>query len=103
MRQLERAGTASIEIEDQNDPDLWGYFSGKQLVKVDRIRRPEAVRLARNVEGPEYAIERGRPYSDAVFVEALESVEELRQITNEISNVCYNQVIATDVVEQSSI
>lgn len=103
VRELERAGAAAIQLEDQVSPKRCGHFDGKEVVTtremVERIaaavyarRDPDLVIVARTdaraVEGLDATIERARAYvaagADVVFVEAPLSVEELRALPPEI-------------------
>ncbi|SEF47837.1 isocitrate lyase/PEP mutase family protein [Bosea lathyri] len=96
---LERAGAAALQIEDQVFPKKCGHFSGKGVVPLpemlgklhaalDARRDPGTIIIARTdaraVEGFERALERAHAMTEAgadvVFVEAPESVEELRAI-----------------------
>lgn len=99
VRELERAGAAAVQIEDQVDPKRCGHFEGQQLIAtadmvakvsiaVDSRRDPDLVVVARTdaigVEGFDAAVERANAYADAgadvVFVEAPRSLEELRAL-----------------------
>jgi 2,3-dimethylmalate lyase len=101
--ELERAGAAAIQIEDQVFPKRCGHFEGKQLIAVDEMvlklkaaltarQDPDFVLIARTdaraVEGIDAAIARARCYAEAgadvCFVEAPTSVEELRRIPREV-------------------
>jgi methylisocitrate lyase len=96
VREIERAGAAAIQIEDQELPKRCGHLSGKSLVGVEEMEQkiraaasargdPEFVIVARTdargVEGFEAAVGRARRYlgagADVIFPEALESREEL--------------------------
>jgi len=96
---LERSGAAALQIEDQVFPKKCGHFSGKGVVPLpemlgklhaalDARRDPGTIIIARTdaraVEGFERALERAHAMTEAgadvVFVEAPESVEELRAI-----------------------
>jgi methylisocitrate lyase len=95
VRDLEIAGAAAIQLEDQRLPKRCGHLSGKSLVSVDEMcaklraaaasrRDPNFVILARTdargVEGFEAAVERAKRYlaagADWIFPEALETSEE---------------------------
>src|SRR3954447_25885978 len=95
VRELERAGAAAIQLEDQVSPKRCGHFEGKDVVPtaemVQKIaagvyarQDPDLVIVARTdaraVEGFDAAIERSRAYAaagaDVVFFEAPTSVEE---------------------------
>jgi methylisocitrate lyase len=92
---FESAGVAGIHLEDQQLPKRCGHLSGKQLVEPEvmaaklraavRARRdPNFVIMARTdargVTDFEDAVQRARLYlqagADAIFPEALESVDE---------------------------
>lgn len=104
MRQFEKAGVAAVFFEDQVAPKRCGHMSGKQVVlpeeMVAKIRAavdtrvdPDLMIMARTdalaIHGIEDAIERMHRYieagADLSFVEAPESVEQMRRITAEIS------------------
>ncbi len=98
VRILEQAGASAIQIEDQHSPKRCGHFDGKELVPPDEMvakvraavdtRRQELVVIARTdacaVEGFEAAIERAGRYieagADVTFVEAPESLDDLRAV-----------------------
>ncbi len=89
VRQLERAGAAAIQIEDQSMPKRCGHLDGKALVPcaemvgkisaaLDARRDTDTVIVARTdaigVEGLDAALERADAYAEAgcdvLFVEA---------------------------------
>lgn len=97
--ELEGAGAAAIQIEDQELPKRCGHLSGKSLISIDdmcaKIRAAVAARNddslviiartdARGVNGLEDAIERARHYvaagADWIFPEALNSLEEFDRV-----------------------
>jgi 2-methylisocitrate lyase-like PEP mutase family enzyme len=99
VRQFEAAGLAGLILEDQETPKRYGNAGDKRVVGRDEMclrvqaacearRDPDFVLIARTDAragyGLDEAIERGRLYvqagADAVFVEAPQSVEELRAI-----------------------
>jgi methylisocitrate lyase len=103
VQEFERAGLAGIHLEDQLDPKRCGHLSGKQLISstdmatkivaaVEARRDPDffiAARTdARGVEGFDEAVARACAYvkagADAIFPEALESVEEFRTFAERI-------------------
>lgn len=104
VRGYERAGAVAIQIEDQEFPKKCGHTPNKRVVAradmVDKIkvaceareRKTETLIIARTdarqTEGLDGAIERGKAYRDAgadiVFVEALESEEEMRAACDRI-------------------
>ena len=98
VQALEAAGVSGIQLEDQVFPKRCGHLSGKQIVncqemcdkiaaavsaKHDRDLLIIARTDARAIEGIEGAIERAKAYqavgADAIFPEALESVEEFER------------------------
>jgi 2-methylisocitrate lyase-like PEP mutase family enzyme len=103
VRTLEQAGASAIQLEDQHAPKRCGHFSGKELVApaemVNKVRaavdarREGLVIIARTdacaVEGFEAAIDRANRYieagADMTFVEAPESVADLRQVPKRLA------------------
>ncbi len=103
VRELERAGVAAIQLEDQVEPKRCGHFDGKQVVDeaemvaklhaaLDARVDPDLMIIARTdaraVEGLDRAIERAHAYrdagADATFVEAPLDVDELSRIGAEV-------------------
>ncbi len=103
VREYERAGVAALHIEDQVAPKRCGHFAGKEVIRREEMigkieaalearRNPDLVIIARtdarSVLGLEEAISRGTAYAragaDMIFVEAPESLEEMRQIARSI-------------------
>lgn len=103
---LESAGVAGIQLEDQAIPKRCGHFDGKRLVPREEMiarllaaqqarSKPDLLLIARTdaiaVEGFAAAIERARAYRDAgadvIFVEAPRTIEEIRAIPKELSDV----------------
>jgi methylisocitrate lyase len=101
--ELERAGLAGCHIEDQEFPKRCGHLAGKSIVDVDEMvgkikaavgarRDPDFMIIARTdartVEGFDRAVERAGEYigtgADAIFPEALQSLEEFRDFAKEI-------------------
>jgi methylisocitrate lyase len=93
--ELEQAGAAAIQLEDQELPKRCGHLSGKSLVTADemcaKIRAAAAARTdestviiartdARGVEDFDAAVDRARKYiaagADWIFPEALATREE---------------------------
>jgi 2-methylisocitrate lyase-like PEP mutase family enzyme len=96
---LERAGAAALQIEDQVFPKKCGHFAGKGVIPLPEMlgkvkaaldaRKDENTLIvartdARAVEGFERALERAHAMTEAgadvLFIEAPESVEEMRAI-----------------------
>src|SRR5256886_3371082 len=103
IRKLETAGLAGSHIEDQEFPKRCGHLAGKSLVDlaemVGKIKAAVASRRdpnfmiiartdARAVEDFDRAVERAGEYlaagADAIFPEALQSLEEFRDFAKEI-------------------
>lgn len=102
VRELERAGAAAIQIEDQVLPKKCGHLSGKRLIPAEEMvkkiiaaveaRRKGTVIIARTdargVEGFEAAVERANMYveagADVIFPEALTSLEEFREFARRV-------------------
>lgn len=99
VRTLERAGANAIQIEDQAMPKKCGHFNGKSVIPAaeaaSKIKAAVDARMnddfliiartdARSVEGIDAALERAALFAesgaDITFVEAPESVAELRRI-----------------------
>jgi len=97
VRGYERAGVAAIQIEDQEFPKKCGHTPYRRVIPTDdmvaKIRVALAAREsrdflviartdARSGQGLAAALDRGRAYAaagaDIVFVESLESDEEMR-------------------------
>ena len=103
VRLFESAGAAGIHIEDQQLPKRCGHLSGKSLVEPEvmaaKIRAavgakkdPDFVIIARTdsrgVNGFDDAVKRARLYrdagADAIFPEALETVDEFARFAKEV-------------------
>jgi 2,3-dimethylmalate lyase len=104
VQEYEQAGVAGLHIEDQILPKRCGHMSGKQIVPMGEMvgkieaavaarRDPELVLIARTdaraVEGLDAALTRARAYrnagADLLFVEALESVDEIETVARELA------------------
>jgi methylisocitrate lyase len=103
VAQLERAGAAAIQLEDQELPKRCGHLSGKSLVPAAdmcaKLQAATAARIdegtviigrtdARGVEGFDAAVDRARQYVEAgadwIFPEALASREEFQAFAEAI-------------------
>jgi methylisocitrate lyase len=102
VSEMERAGAAAIQIEDQVSPKRCGHLSGKQVVapeamveKVVAAKRALAtgmVLIARTdafaIEGIDGAIDRAKTYlragADAIFPEALETRAEFVEFARKV-------------------
>jgi methylisocitrate lyase len=101
--ELERAGAAAIQLEDQQLPKKCGHLSGKTLVTPEtmcaKLRAAAAAREdpdlviiartdARGVSGMDEAIDRAKRYLDAgadwIFPEALRTKEEFSQFAHAV-------------------
>ncbi len=99
IRELEKAGVAAIQLEDQMFPKRCGHFRGKKMASVgemigrlsaavDARKDPRFLIIgrtdARASEGLEAAIERVHRYfeagADIGFVEAPQTVEEVQAV-----------------------
>jgi methylisocitrate lyase len=95
VRELEDAGAAAVQLEDQVDPKRCGHLDGKPVTSAARMAekiaaaRSAATSLAivgrtdaRATHGFDEAVARGRVYreagADVIFPEALETPEEFR-------------------------
>ena len=103
VQELEDSGLAALHIEDQVNPKRCGHLDGKQVVDeataaqriraaVDARRDPNLVIIARTdiraVDGLDAAIERAKRLvdagADAIFPEALESLEEFAAVRSAV-------------------
>ncbi len=102
VKELEAAGAAAIQIEDQVMPKRCGHLDGKQVVSPDefcaKIRaavqaRSSVLIVARTdskaINGMDDSIERGRMYrasgADVIFPEALETAGEFRHYSESVN------------------
>ncbi|MFC1937507.1 oxaloacetate decarboxylase [Chloroflexota bacterium] len=103
IREFEAAGVAGIYFEDQVHPKKCGHFRGKMVIDGDEmVKKIEAACDAREdkdfliiartdsraVLGIDEAIRRGNAYAragaDVIYVEAPESVDEMKHFCNSI-------------------
>ncbi len=101
VRELEDAGAAAIQIEDQSLPKKCGHLNDKRLVTADEMAAKigAAVKARRHlriiartdaagVEGPDAALDRARLYleagADAIFPEALTDESTFRNFARNI-------------------
>jgi len=103
IAELERAGAAAIQLEDQELPKRCGHLSGKSLVTAEamcaKLRAAAEARAdestviiartdARGVEDFDAAVARARKYvaagADWIFPEALANVEEFQAFAKAI-------------------
>lgn len=105
VRLFERNGASGIQLEDQASPKRCGHLDGKTLVSpaemvgkikaaLDARASDQTLIVARTdaiaVEGFDAAMERAARYMEAgcdiLFVEAPQSVDEMRTITSRFGN-----------------
>jgi 2-methylisocitrate lyase-like PEP mutase family enzyme len=104
VRELERAGAAMIQIEDQNFPKRCGHLDGKSVVPVaemvgklhaalDARHSSDTLILGRTdalaVEGFESMLERAESYLacgiDALFIEAVRNPDQMRIVCKQFA------------------
>jgi carboxyvinyl-carboxyphosphonate phosphorylmutase len=105
VQDYEQAGVAGLHLEDQILPKRCGHMDGKQVVPIDEMegkiraavaarRDPDLVIIARTdaraMEGLDAALARATAYAaagaDLLFVEALQSVEEIEIVARELAD-----------------
>ncbi|HNQ28834.1 MAG TPA: oxaloacetate decarboxylase [Methanolinea sp.] len=108
----EKAGVGGVFIEDQVSPKRCGHMEGKALIPAEEMAAkvraavdakvdPDLVIMARTdaiaVNGIEDAIERANLYyeagADLTFVEAPESVEQMRRICREVNGPAFANML----------
>ena len=106
VKEFEKAGVSAIQLEDQVTPKKCGHFEGKQIIPAEEMvnkikagvdaRQDSNFKIiartdARSVEGIHSAIERAEQYieagADITFVEAPQTVEEMKLITTCLARV----------------
>ena len=104
VREYECAGAAAIQLEDQTMPKKCGHMLGRELIDAremaQKLRAAAAARTDRNfliiartdartAYGLDEALRRAKLYeaagADIIFVESLESAEEMERVNREIS------------------
>ena len=104
VREYEKAGVAAFHLEDQVSPKKCGHYEGKEVIStgemigkikaaVDTRQDPGMVIIARSdaraIEGLDAAIDRVNAYleagADVGFVEAPQSVDELRSVGRRVA------------------
>jgi len=104
VNMFEQTGVAAIHLEDQEIPKRCGHMEGKTVISgasmVQKIKAATEARMdkdffiiartdAKAIYGIDDAIERGRAYvaagADGIFIEAPESVDELKKIAKSFS------------------
>lgn len=101
VRDMEEAGAAAVQMEDQDLPKKCGHLNGKKLVsKQDMMQKIQAARQASDRivivartdakadEGMDAAIDRAKDYvragADAIFPEALQTEDEFKRFAQEV-------------------
>lgn len=106
VRQLERAGAAAIQLEDQVSPKKCGHFAGKEVVSqqemVGKIKAAVDARLDEDMlvvartdalasEGLQAACERAAAFveagADILFVEAPRTVEQMAYVVKTVPGI----------------
>ncbi|WP_461240267.1 isocitrate lyase/PEP mutase family protein [Paucilactobacillus sp. N302-9] len=101
VRLYEKAGIAAIQLEDQVAPKKCGHMLGREIISQDEMvgkinaaadaRQSENTLImartdARTNFGLEEALKRGHAYekagADILFIESVESEDEMRQVTS---------------------
>ena len=101
VRELEGAGAAAIQIEDQRDPKRCGHLEGKQVSSAEAFAEKVAAARsaadelivvartdARSTHGFDEAVKRGTLYreagADVIFPEALETEDEFAAYAQQV-------------------
>lgn len=114
VRELERAGAAAIQIEDQVFPKRCGHMEGKQVIPRDEMvlklraaldarRKADTLIIARTdalqVNGLDDAIERCNTYAEAgadvTFVDAPRTREQLEEIARRVDGLSMSNMSET--------
>jgi 2-methylisocitrate lyase-like PEP mutase family enzyme len=102
VKVLERSGANAVQIEDQAMPKRCGHFAGKAIISKEemcgKIKAAVDARIhddfliiartdARSINGLDDALDRASSYAqagaDMTFIEAPESIEEMRTIASQ--------------------
>lgn len=106
IQELERAGAAAVQLEDQVFPKRCGHMAGKEVIARQDMERklraavaersdPETVIIARTdalqAHGLDEAIDRGNAYiqagADMVFVDAPRSHDDIAEIAQRVEGL----------------
>ena len=112
VREYESRGVAGVHIEDQVAPKRCGHLDGKEIISADEFvakiraavaarRDPDFVIIARTdacaVAGFDEAIARANAAmaagADMAFVEAVQTVEELKAVPKKVKGPCLLNVV----------
>lgn len=104
VEEYEAAGVAAIQLEDQVAPKRCGHMLGRKVISMEemvgKIKAAKAARKdpdfqiiartdARTIHGIEEAIRRAKAYEEAgadiIFVESVETVEEMELVNKEVT------------------
>lgn len=104
VQQIEQAGFCGLHIEDQTSPKRCGHLNNKKLVSIGKMQKKVEIAIkaktdssflvaartdARGVEDLNGAIKRAKAYveagAEAIFPEALETVDEFKKMREAIS------------------
>ncbi len=104
IREFERAGVSAVQLEDQVFPKRCGHLAGKEIVPqaemIAKIKAAVDTRVDDNfmimartdaiaVDGIDAALERAVAYQEAgadiIFIEAPQTVEDMKKITGAVS------------------
>ncbi len=112
VREYERAGASAIHLEDQQMPKKCGHQLGRKLVSIKEMKqkiyaaqdakRSEALYIiartdARTEYGLDEAIARAKAYEEAgadiIFVESLQSEEEMRLMNRSVKKPTFANMV----------
>jgi 2,3-dimethylmalate lyase len=115
VRAYELSGVAGVHLEDQVSPKKCGHMAGKQVIPLDEMRSKlraavdarqdeDFVIIARTdaiaPEGFEAAINRAKAYlaagADLAFVEAPETIDQIREVPARIDGPCLFNAVVSD-------
>lgn len=104
VEEYEAAGVAAIQLEDQVAPKRCGHMVGRKVISMEEmVGKIEAAKVARidedlviiartdarTIHGIDEAIKRAKAYeaagADVIFVESVESEEEMKRVNEEIN------------------
>ncbi|WCM25858.1 isocitrate lyase/PEP mutase family protein [Sphingomonas sp. QA11] len=113
VRDFERAGVSAIHIEDQVSPKKCGHLDGKQVITPEEFAGKIAAAVAakrdrdfmiiartdaRAVTGLDDAVDRANRAmaagADMIFLEAVQSLDELSEVPKRVNGPCLLNVVA---------
>ena len=119
--EMERAGVAGIQVEDQVMPKRCGHLDGKQVVGIEQMVEKVVVAKeastrglviigrtdAASVEGFDSAVERARAYvragADMIFPEALRNADEFREFAKKVDAPLFANMTEFGVTDYISL